>query len=165
MAFSHAHCFAPANRLISVQNSLCSRFFRRSDLTVSFEWEVNLVRLLKTRKSDSDPLPMMLIVGDIAAWNKAGRQLPDLEGFYFTCLEHVTPELLSEIRPDIILCSLVSDKFDAIELGERLAEIGYAGRFRALCEALPRPETVRKEIRALIPGLDFDLLILNEEPG
>lgn len=108
-------------------------------------------------------LPTMLIVGNLGAWQKSGRDLPNVAGFHFACVDQLDAEFLADINPDVVLSALVSDLFDAIELSVKLVELGFTGRYRALTEKLPRPDAVIQEIRAGAPGLDFDLLMFGPD--
>lgn len=105
--------------------------------------------------------PVMLVVGDIRGWRRAGRRLPDLHGFHFAGYADVTAEAMARIAPDVVLSALFAADFDALDLARRLAEIGFAGRYRALTMALPNPSVIRSEVAGVAPGLDFDLFIID----
>lgn len=106
-------------------------------------------------------LPVMLVVGDLGGWRRAGRQLPSLSGFHFVGFADVTVDTLGRIRPDVILSALVTAEFDAMDLARRLADIRFAGRYRALAMSLPNPEVIRSEIAGAAEGLDFDLFLID----
>lgn len=105
--------------------------------------------------------PVMLVVGDLRGWRRAGRRLPLLSGFHFAGYGDVTAAALERIRPDVILSALFGSDFDALELARRLSELGFAGRYRALAMALPDPAVIRAEVWAVAPGLDFDLFLID----
>ena len=69
-------------------------------------------------------------------------------------------ELLDRLRPDLVLSSILTPRFDAFDLARLLAGAGYRGRYRALTPRLPAPDLVRAEIRLNCPALDFDLLVI-----
>jgi hypothetical protein len=104
---------------------------------------------------------MILVIGNLRSWALAGRPVPLLDGFRFASFEDLSAALLEETRPHLVLSALMGESFDAVDLARRLAELGFAGRYRALTNPLPRPEDVREEVRAAAPGLDFDLFVLN----
>lgn len=106
-------------------------------------------------------LPVMLIVGDMGNWQRAGRQLPVLAGFHFVGFADVTPATIDRIRPDVVLSALFSAEFDAIDLARRLAGMQFDGRYRALAMSLPDPDVIRSEIAAVAAGLDFDLFLID----
>lgn len=103
---------------------------------------------------------MILVIGNLSTWEREGRPAPTLEGFRFTHFEGLDLGLLAEVRPDMVLSTLVGDGFDAIDVARRLRELGYRGRYRALAHALPNEEAVRAEIEEAAPELDFDLVVL-----
>ncbi|SFR04540.1 hypothetical protein [Poseidonocella sedimentorum] len=78
--------------------------------------------------------------------------------------EDLTPELVTLNCPAVIFAPLFCSEFDAIELAQRLAELGFTGLFRPVCQPLPKPEMVEREIRAMAPGLDVKLYELHETP-
>lgn len=74
----------------------------------------------------------------------------------------VTGAALDRIRPDVVLSPLVSPEFDCWDLAERLAEAGFRGTYRAVAATVPNPALVRREIADRFPGLDFDLVLLDD---
>ncbi len=107
----------------------------------------------------------MLVIGNLRSWSRAGRSLPQLAGLDFIALADLDAALLDRLRPDIVLSALLGEDFDAMDVARRLATLGFQGRYRALTAALPAPGVVRAEVRAVAPGLDFDLFILAEDGG
>jgi len=106
--------------------------------------------------------PVMLVIGRYNAWTGAGRDVPHMPGFHFLGFGDVTAQTLRRIAPDVVLCALMGDGFDAIDLAERLTALGFAGRLRALATDLPNPEAVCREVCAACPDIDFDVLVLND---
>lgn len=107
----------------------------------------------------------MLVVGNLRSWRRAGRALPQLEGCDFVGFAGLDAQVLERVRPDVVLSALVGEDFDALDLARRLAELGFRGRYRALAMDLRHPGTVLAELRAAAPGLDLDLLLIDEEGG
>lgn len=103
----------------------------------------------------------ILVVGNLASWRKAGREIPRLPGFHFTAFDDVTAELLRVTAPDLVLSALMGDGYDAIELARCLALLDFAGRYRALTSGLPNPRVVLAEVHQVAPGIDFDLFDLD----
>lgn len=114
-------------------------------------------------KAGLDPglaAPIVLVVGE-----NSDRQLPPgvrtLENaFHFVGIEQVGAELIGALGPDIVLSPLVTRSFDCIDLAQILSATGFRGSYRVVTPDLPSPDLVRREIRALCPGLSFDLMIL-----
>jgi hypothetical protein len=106
---------------------------------------------------------MILVIGNLRNWEREGRPVPELEGFRFASFADLDQEHLADPVPDVVLSALMGENFDAIDVARRLAELGYAGRYRALSNAIPSTETIREEIREVAPDLDFDLFLLR--PG
>ncbi len=106
-------------------------------------------------------LSMILVIGNLRSWERAGRDIPRIEGFRFAAFDELSADLLRDARPDLVLSALMGESFDALDLARRLDELGFRGRYRALTNPLPRPDDVRDEVRAAAPGLDFDLFVVN----
>ena len=83
------------------------------------------------------------------------------ERVVFATYAEVSRDLLARIAPDIVLSSVMTPLFDAIDLAERLHGAGYPGPYRALTPPLPDPALVRREVASCAPGLDFDLLLVD----
>lgn len=103
----------------------------------------------------------ILVVGNLASWRKAGREIPRLPGFHFSAFDDVTAALLQVTSPDLVLSALMGDGYDAIDLARRLALLDYTGRYRALTSGLPNPRVVLAEVHQVAPGIDFDLFDLD----
>lgn len=114
---------------------------------------------------DPGAAPRLLVVGNLRSWRRAGRALPQLEGCDFVGFAGLDAQVLERVRPDVVLSALVGEDFDALDLARRLAELGFRGRYRALAMDLRHPGTVLAELRAAAPGLDLDLLLIDEEGG
>jgi hypothetical protein len=110
-----------------------------------------------------DDKPVMLVVGNASSWRNLGRDLPHLSGFHFAGFGAVNVELLTRVQPDIVVSALMGEDFDAIDLARTLNDLGFVGRYRAMVRNLPNPGVVRREIRHVAPGLDFDILMLTPE--
>ena len=106
--------------------------------------------------------PLILAVGDLESWNRAGRPLPADSHITYADFVEVTDGLLYSLRPDMVLSPLLSTRFDCIDLAQLLLRLGFSGRYRAMTPPLPNPDIVRREIRSLCPGLDFDLVMISE---
>lgn len=107
---------------------------------------------------------VFLFVGDLELWLATGHRVPEMRQAHFSNFEDVTPHLLDVIKPDVIVSPLFANSFDASELAVRLRDLGFSGKYRALSPPLPRPRIILREIRALVPRLNFDLYVL-EEPN
>lgn len=106
--------------------------------------------------------PVMLVIGNMRSWHRAGRAVPQLDGFHFVGFGDVTDALLRAVAPDVVLSSLMGEDFDALDLARRLGDLGFRGRYRAITSGLPNPHVVRTEVRAAAPDLDFDIFVLDE---
>ena len=104
---------------------------------------------------------VVLVVGNLRQWQRDGRLLPELHDFHFSEFDQLTAALLDDIAPDVILSALMGAEFDAVDLARCLAGLRFRGRYRALTTRLPNPETVRAEVQAVAPALDFDLFMLD----
>jgi hypothetical protein len=100
---------------------------------------------------------VMLVVGDLA--DPSAR--PRIPGFHFRPFPEVNRNLLSQLRPEVVLSALIARDFDAIELARLLRTEGFAGRYRAVTVALPNIGGVVAEVRAAVPGIDFDVFVMD----
>jgi hypothetical protein len=103
----------------------------------------------------------ILAVGDIQAWSRRGRQIPSDGTVYFAEFHEVTETLLAELAPRLVLSPLLTRNFDCVDLAQRLAKLGYRGPYRAIDIGLPDPRMIVREIRSLVPTLDFEVLRLS----
>lgn len=110
----------------------------------------------------SQKVERTLVVGNLARWNAQGRATSAFGSFHYTEFADLDGKVLRDVDPNIILSPLMDNKFDVIEVVERLRDLGYGGRYRAITEMMPNAEMVRAEIRSYAPNLDFDLLVMPE---
>jgi hypothetical protein len=100
---------------------------------------------------------VMLVVGPVAD----AARLPRIPGFHFRPFPAVRRQLLIELKPEVVLSALIARDFDAIELARLLMLEGFAGRYRAVTTALPNIKCVVAEVRAAVPGIDFDVFVMD----
>lgn len=60
----------------------------------------------------------------------------------------LTRPFLAETGATVVLGALVSPQLDAMQIAERLGELGFRGTLSLLGPALPNPSLVSREIRA-----------------
>jgi hypothetical protein len=101
---------------------------------------------------------VMLVVGHI----RDPAALPRIPGFHFRTFAAVDRELLCTLEPEVVLSALIAPDFDAMDLARLLQEAGFAGRYRAVTTRLPNVRSVVAEVRAVAPGLDFDLFVMDD---
>jgi hypothetical protein len=101
----------------------------------------------------------ILAVGDVEAWSRRGRRVPAGE-VHFAAFYEVTGELLAELSPRLVLSPLLTRHFDCVDLAQRLVQLGYRGPYRAIDIGLPNPAMIVREIRSLLPSLDFEVMRL-----
>ncbi|MBB3710784.1 hypothetical protein FHS00_000337 [Limimaricola variabilis] len=104
--------------------------------------------------------PLMLIVGQFANFDGAAT-LPvtnELHCVRYCGLEQLSAELLERLSPAVVVSALFGPRFDALELAQHLAALGYHGPYRVLGAPLPDPAAVRMEIAQAAPQLDVELL-------
>lgn len=106
------------------------------------------------------PAPVMLIIGDIGRWEANGRDIPSLDHCIFASFEELGPALMAAIRPSYVISALIAGPVDAMDIAARLAELGFEGSYRTIADKLPNVGAVKREIQAVAPSLDFDILEL-----
>ncbi len=96
-------------------------------------------------------------IGDEAGIVRALPVRCDLRALPFAVL---TEEVMARLAPDLIICPLVAEDFDAFELAALAAAAGFCGRFLAAVGRVPNPGLVERELRGQFPGMAFELLLL-----
>lgn len=110
--------------------------------------------------SENRQSPTVLAVGDVQEWRRSGREIPADSKLAFADFTSVTEELFDLIAPTLVLSPLLARGFDCSDLAQVLTSLGFKGRYRAVADALPDPEMIRREIASLCPGLDFDVIVV-----
>ncbi len=108
---------------------------------------------------------MVLTVGDVGHWIAQGEELPSHGRLRFAEFWEVTPELLSTLAPSVVLAPVLARGFDCVDLGARLFDCGFVGRYIIMAPSLPDPNLVLRELRSLFPGLDIDIGAFGSLPG
>lgn len=109
-------------------------------------------------QSDGRPPLRVLAVGTPAPLEaQVGVQALPVAAFH-----EISAETLAISLPDVVLSPVVGDEFDCFDLAAVLVEAGFTGRYRAAAVQVPDPGLIRREVAAAFPGLDFDILLLDE---
>lgn len=74
----------------------------------------------------------------------------------------LTRPFLTETRATVVLGALVSPQLDAMQIAERLGELGFRGTLRLLAPALPNPTLVAREIRSASGSKDLTVELVAE---
>ncbi len=101
---------------------------------------------------------LVLVVGNMAEWDTSALGIRSSERIVTAVFEDVSPELLQKLSPYLVVSPLLCGAFDCVDLARTLGALGYRGRYRAIGAGLPNPTLVAKEVRALVPWLDFDVV-------
>lgn len=72
-------------------------------------------------------------------------------------LAALTSAMLYLLKPDRVICPLMGDGFDAADVVEKLAAIGFGGRLTVIAD-VPKPELIRAELSSLCPGISVDVV-------
>jgi hypothetical protein len=115
---------------------------------------------VRQQQEEGQTVLVLLIIVDLSRWALSGRTVPDVPGVAFADFAELSSALLARVRPDVVLSPLSSDAFDAEDVAQRLTQLGYSGRYRAVTPAVANPAAVGGDIRAVAPDLDFDLFQL-----
>lgn len=108
---------------------------------------------------------VMLVVGNTSRWQRAGKDLPQLNGFHFVDYREINSAVLARIRPDVVLSPLVCAGFDALEVAAHLSNAGFDGRYRAIADNVPHVDLICREVAYAAPALDFDILNISDLTG
>ena len=68
--------------------------------------------------------------------------------------ESLDAALLARHRPRVVVARALGRGFDALDLAQRLAGLGFRGRLAILADGLARPDLVRRELACACPLLD-----------
>lgn len=112
------------------------------------------IQFVKTNRS------LTLIVGDMEVWVSEGREMPEIDGYFFVDIANLTPAFLREVAPEVVLSALVGRKFDAVEVARKLGHMDFPGAYRILTQNLPDPALILSEIGSVAPELDVDVIDL-----
>ncbi len=103
----------------------------------------------------------VLALGDISEWIRSGRGLQPSADLCLGDLDALSEDLLSNMRPRLILSPVVTPRFDCLDVAHRLIGLNYTGKYRAVAQNLPKPHLVRREVLRECPGLDFDVVVFS----
>ena len=118
-----------------------------------------LDRLLSSRDDFDGPAalrnPSILAIGSNGQWLASGCRLPASDRVAAILYKELDERMLAIHQPDVVVSPVVTSGFDCIDVAQALPDIGFRGSYRAVTTGLPNPDIVRREVRALCPGLDF----------
>ncbi|MGB0660173.1 MAG: hypothetical protein ACPGNV_08320 [Mangrovicoccus sp.] len=80
-------------------------------------------------------------------------------------LRDIDQGFIDDVKPDIVVASLVNRRFDCTDVARQLIEAQYRGVLRILSRPLPMPDLVSTELRLMYPELTIELLLIDEEPA
>jgi hypothetical protein len=66
--------------------------------------------------------------------------------------------LVDRVAPDLVMFPLFGAGYDALQVVERLGQIGYRGRLCCVTDPLPAPEVVRQELEQANGGRQLALI-------
>ena len=113
--------------------------------------------------ASEDVHPNVLAVGDVEAWRENGNPMPSGAQMAFVEFCDISSELIEDMSPEMVVLPLLARGFDCTDLAKTLHLSGFTGKYRAMARVLPNPSMIRREIRAMCPGLDFDILEMPSE--
>lgn len=105
----------------------------------------------------------ILCVGTTRYFSRQPVRPAATDGICFAEFEQVEIALIAT-SPGMVLSPLLSSGFDCVDLAQLLYEFSYQGRYRVVSDDLPQPHIVRDEVRALYPGLNFDIVRYPRSP-
>ncbi|MGC9370138.1 MAG: hypothetical protein ACP5DX_11420 [Paracoccaceae bacterium] len=104
------------------------------------------------------PEPMALLVG-LAADDLPGGTAP-LKSVRMESLPFILLHAALALAPwaDCVVSPLVAEQFDALDLARELDAAGYRGQYFIIAPPLPRPDLIRRELAAIAPQVEIELL-------
>lgn len=107
---------------------------------------------------------MILVVGYPGGWTALRRNVAE-EALRFVTFAELTPRLLHDLAPSLLISPLMGEGFDAVDVAHRLEAAAFKGRFRVLSPPIPEPEAVQAEIQEAAGRIAVDLMILSHRGG
>jgi hypothetical protein len=102
----------------------------------------------------------VLAVGDTQAWDVHGHGVPSDHHVVYVDFHDVGQDLMQRVSPRLVVSPILARNFDCVDLAELLGRLRFAGRYRAFGPQLPNPTMITREVRSLVPALDFDVMPL-----
>lgn len=106
--------------------------------------------------------PIVLAVGDLTEWLSKGREVPVGGKVAFVEFSDLTRELFEIYGPSFVLSPLLAHGFDCIDVSQVLQSLGFKGQYRAMAHNVPDPGLIKREISAICPDVDFDIIRIEE---
>lgn len=106
----------------------------------------------------SRPAPETLLLVDLPDLPRADAQLSGAAALYHTSFAAVDAVLLARLKPDRVICPLLSREFDASLLAQRLITAGFRGRLTVIAPRLPDSRMVQSELASEAPALTVELI-------
>lgn len=76
--------------------------------------------------------------------------------------EELTAGTLDAFKPDFIVSTILTPRFDILDMAQKLDDLKFSGAYRVLIETpLPNPGVVLREVRSQHPKLDVDFVNLD----
>ena len=106
--------------------------------------------------------PTIIAIGGSPVWKEALGEAPTQDGVNYIQLEDLNATMISLLVPGLVLSPVVAKNFDCLDVAAVLHDSGFSGAYRAVTQRLPNPSIVRREVRALFPELDFDIMLAGQ---
>lgn len=102
----------------------------------------------------------IIAIGETPVWREAVGKTPAQDGVTYVQLNDINAAMISILVPGLVLSPVVAKNFDCLEVAAVLHSAGFSGAYRAVTQRLPNPGIVRREVHALYPELDFDIMLV-----
>jgi len=103
---------------------------------------------------------LTLVIGDQTTWKAEFSALPEIDGFRFIDIADLTGKVFEDFPATIVLSTLFAGNLDAIEIARKLSDLTFRGRYRVVADGLPKPDLIIREVAAVAPDIDFEILNL-----
>lgn len=104
----------------------------------------------------------IIAVGETPIWKETVGETPAQDGISYVQIEDLNATLISLLVPGLILSPMVAKRFDCLDVAATLSATGFTGSYRAVTRRVPNPSIVRREVHALFPELDFDIMLVGK---
>ncbi len=100
---------------------------------------------------------MKALVLSLGCASESGPRSSARNSYHKATMQQLTPSMLTVLKPDAVMAWLFCSDYDICDVARVLSAARYSGQLIAVSDPLPNKAMVCREIKAMFPGLRFDL--------
>jgi hypothetical protein len=90
--------------------------------------------------------------------SRSGRLSARTRACHVVNFDKLNAQVIRDLKPETVISSVMSARFDCMDVAALLAEAGFDGRYGVIAEDIPDPGIIRDELRRQYPLLAIDLI-------